>query len=899
MPGRQSSSVRGRFAWLATRAERTSRLQRFRRYWVWRQRREALEFKLYARLLDARRSVRERAASAGALGTIARTVLVSLAGAIVLAVALELLDRLVFQRASVLRTFLPNGFADRTARRFHGGAHAGELTLFGTIAQIAGIFLGLYFAAVSGIAAAVYADVPGEVRLLLTREKLGNVYIKIVAFLGAFALVLSTAVVLGIGIGLASVAVVGVLSALSIFAFVILGLRAFYFFSPDTLAGYVINDVVPLFQASRRGRFGSKSRAIPYNYQRQAEDLLSTFRAVVSLSATRASVTERSLLRIVEGNLRLLYLYESLKGDIDSKSLWFKQRLEFPNWLTADHSSVEIALQTQTAIQGKPVSDRLWVERELQDVFRLVLKALLDRTDRAKAIEAFELVVSWTRLFGRQLAIEETLAMCALAKGLIEENLASRSQGDRSVESIALADCLATLPMQVVLGMSDRLRPLTADAFVKATSGVDPLSPLSGAWPTEVVEQREYIAERLGNERLVERKRLTADWYISQVLALSMSRFFARVVPRLLAELETLPTMATARLDQGQTILAAAIVQRGLESCQKFSVHLGEFSDSLERIAALRKAGDIPWVETDWEDAQRRVGEVRTQLLLLIARIAVEVSSLETGGEIPDFFGAAYAFLAEECFEDSVHGRADKFQRLYPAFFSASLSANERLNRQLADYDQRTQILFSTETLEDLLEISGYALLKRELGEGQCWAVVKDLWDRYLANRDRTQFFTFLFAVLSYRGSVFGIKPRDIGRTSWRMAFQRYLVEGGHVRSRYGGLADIDFDLDLNDEDVQIASPLLRVAGSGLTGQGAAQAFVVEYLLAWPEAQGLDLPRETQRFQGSLAFYNRDRVLEDLDADDDVPPPENAPADPPEEDGAAGDEHDDVGGTDA
>ena len=894
MFGRRLDSLRERYGWLATRAERISRFQRFRRYWVWRQRLENAQFKFFARLINTQRSLRERRAAVGAAGTIAKTVAFSLIAAVALAVALELLDRLVFQRSPVLRSFLPNGFADRTARRFRGGAHSGELTLFGTVAQITGIFLGLYFAAVSGIAAAVYADVPGEVRLLLTREKLGNVYIKIVAFLGAFALVLSTAVVLGISVGLANVAVVGVLSALSIFAFVMLGLRAFYFFSPDTLAGYVIADVVPLLQGSRRGRFGSKSRAIPYNYQRQAEELLSTFRAVVSLSATRPSVTERSLLHIVQGNLRLLYTYESLKGDIDSKSLWFKQRLEFPKWLTSDHSSVDMALRTQTAIQAKPVADRLWVERELHDVFRIVLEALLARPDRARAIEALETLVSWTRVFGRQLAVDETLALSTLATGLIEVHLSARPQGDRSVESVALADLLATFPMQIVLGMSDRLRPLTAEAFVKATSGVDPLASLQSPWPLAVVEQREYIAERLANERLVERKRVTQDWYVSQVLALSMSRFFARVVPLLVAELERLPAVATVRLDEGQPIIAASIVQRGIEGCEKFAVHLGEFSDCLERIAALRRIKDMPWVETDWDDAQRRVGEVRTELLLLTARISVEVSDLETGGEIPDFFGASYAFLAEECFDDVLHARTEKFQRLYPAFFSACLNAYERLNRELAGYDQQTQIVFSTETLADLLEISGYALLKRELGEEACWAVVKELWDRYLANRDRTQFFTFLFAVLSLRGSLFAIKPRDIGRTSWHMAFQRYLVEQGFVTNRFGGLVD-DFD----EEDVAVASPLLRVAGSGIMSQGAAQAFVVGYLLTWPEAQGLDLPRETQRFRESLAFHSRDRVIEDPATPEDATPEDATPDQGDDEAAESGNEPDDPGGEDA
>ena len=209
----------------------------------------------------------------------------------------------------------PNHFADHLARRFRTGAGSGaEQSLFGTVAQIAGIFLGLYFTAVSAIAAAVYADVPGEVRLVLLREKVGNVYIRTVAFLGAFALILLSAITLGVRVGLLNVAVTGVLSALSIFAFVVLGLRAFNFFSPDTLVGYLIADIVPLIDASQRGSFGVANRAIPYNYQRRAEDLLGTLQSVIRLSSSRQSVTARSLLQTVRSIFQLVYFYASKKA---------------------------------------------------------------------------------------------------------------------------------------------------------------------------------------------------------------------------------------------------------------------------------------------------------------------------------------------------------------------------------------------------------------------------------------------------------------------------------------------------------------------------------------------------------------------------------------------------------
>jgi hypothetical protein len=475
--------------------------------------------------------------------------------------------------------------------------------------------------------------------------------------------------------------------------------------------------------------------------------------------------------------------------------------------------------------------------------------------------------------------------LAEISSGLAAEHLAARPECDRTVESIAIADLSTCVLMQIVLGMSDRLRPMTADSFAEETADLDPIASLSTSWPLEVVNQREYIGERLARERIVEGERISADWYVRQLLALSMSRFFARAVPVLVVQLEKMPASVQDRLDAQQPIIAAAILQRGLETCQKFAVHLEEFSASLGRIATLRRAMDMPWTDTDWEDAQERVAEVRTQLLLLTAKVAIEVSSIDTGGEIPDYFGASYRFLAEECLQDIVSNRPETFGRLFPAFFASSLSAHERLTRDLAAYDQKSQIIFSTEPIDDLLEISGYAILERELGNAECWASVKELWDRYLQANDRTQFFTFLFAVLSYRGATFGIKPGDIGRTTWQQAFRQHLVDQG-LRPRRGyGLYGLD------DEEFDVDSPLLRAATEGMGLRDTSQAFIAGYLLTWPESQGLELPRETQVFLESLEF-SRGRQEDDDDEaasfDDDVAPPEeatNEPADEPPSDG--------------
>ena len=111
---------------------------------------------------------------------------------------------------------------------FHldGGASA---SLLSTLAQIAGVFLGLYFAAVGTLISARYSNVPPNVRELMFADKLGNQYIKLVALFGAVATLLLAAQSIGLQTGLLNMVLVTILGVATILSFVLLGRRAFEF----------------------------------------------------------------------------------------------------------------------------------------------------------------------------------------------------------------------------------------------------------------------------------------------------------------------------------------------------------------------------------------------------------------------------------------------------------------------------------------------------------------------------------------------------------------------------------------------------------------------------------------------------------------------------------------------
>ena len=63
-------------------------------------------------------------------------------------------------------------------------------TLLQAVIGVGGVFIGLYYAAISAIGGAIYATVPNNIRDLLAHEQIGNAYMRLLALLTSFAVCL-------------------------------------------------------------------------------------------------------------------------------------------------------------------------------------------------------------------------------------------------------------------------------------------------------------------------------------------------------------------------------------------------------------------------------------------------------------------------------------------------------------------------------------------------------------------------------------------------------------------------------------------------------------------------------------------------------------------------------------
>jgi hypothetical protein len=117
-------------------------------------------------------------------------------------------------------------------------------TLLATVAATCGVLIGLYYAATTAIAGAIYSNVPNTIRDLLARDRVGNIYMNFLSFVTFPSIALLAMKAAGLPpIWLAALLLL--LSAgVSIVAFVRLGARAFYLFDPTTLSAGLGHELI-------------------------------------------------------------------------------------------------------------------------------------------------------------------------------------------------------------------------------------------------------------------------------------------------------------------------------------------------------------------------------------------------------------------------------------------------------------------------------------------------------------------------------------------------------------------------------------------------------------------------------------------------------------------------------
>lgn len=836
-PGPPKVGVHTLVRWLRHAPQRRYEWQLRRVYWRLRRNLLGLEFWLGKGIFRSKKQVRESIESASILASMLRTIVSQATVAIVLVAALWFLDR-----------YVPTVAAIPINKELYA-------SLLSTMAQVSGVFLGLYFTAVSVVASTVYARVPGDVRSVLMQEKVGTVYVRLVALLGAASILLLAMTAGGVQPHFLHLALIVLLSVLGVFSFVVLGTRAFYFFDPTSLADYVVRDLLEAIRLATPAGIEWDKPSFQAHYQTMAERALDTYHNLVSLALAEAHLGGRAAAALISRLFGVLNAYATEKIKIPGDSRWFKYGPRHREWLTTDYTQVARALQTGTALQPESVPNPMWLERRVERIALEAVRSFVEHKDYRNLYSILNAAQTILDRLGERLSIEEGLALFRALRPEVQR-VALMDEETEETEQLALRlavhDVYAMGLASLVLGVSRRVSQITAESFSALMESVNWLKPrhIYGLnVPRSVLEQLEYLRAGLEFEFRAGGALQSPVWYREQIACIGLARCLANAASELVGELAgSIVGEAKAVIDAGRHLPAAQIIQRGMEVVEKFRYHMREIRGCSERLGVLRRITDIPWPVTDWEKLDQRIEASREELIVLLGPLAMYLVVAPRREGLPDYFGQAYAVLAQESYAAMAQGREDLFKKLFPSLFLSGLKAFDRLREHLGGEGQERMLVYSTEPIADLLELSGYAIIYSELDIKGFWDVAHQLWDRYFEQLpDREAGANFIDGIVEYRRSLFAVLPRDLARTSWKQDLENRLRERGLMEDvfarRFGG----------REQGTRHASPVIRaLARSEFLFEGPTDVFMAVYMATRPEAARLDLGRRTESFASTL-----------------------------------------------
>jgi hypothetical protein len=362
--------------------------------------------------------------------------------------------------------------------------------------------------------------------------------------------------------------------------------------------------------------------------------------------------------------------------------------------------------------------------------------------------------------------------------------------------------------------------------------------------PTPVLEQLEFVQQRLEFERRAEGRAISPHWYLKQLVFQPMADSLRQQWDVLIEVLSHFYVHQAKQLsEKGQYLLASGFISRGLEFCDKALTHLPKAQTIAESLETLRVLPTLSWPEWNWEGTSKELSEAQDLLISYLAQCIPGLAAIDRTEDIPDYFGQAVHLTGEWCFRALVDNNPDLLSKIFPNYFGGALNIREILREKTADWDPQAAMSVLSEPLIDLCELSGYAYLLAELhGEPRLWETCRSMWERFFKNFE--QGLGLVAGTIAY----FGMAHRSILRTQWKMRIDHLLRSMPRQREPVRHSRDVILPIPLHMEIIDHPSLLVRVMGGIYSDDipsfyDGLDIFVDLYLREKPEARNLDLGR--------------------------------------------------------
>ena len=689
-------------------------------------------------------------------------------------------------------------------------------SLLATITAIGGVFIGLYYTAISVVAGTAYAEVPNNIRDLLARERIGNIYMRTLSLLTVLGLVLLVIDALGYPPLEYGVVLIGMWSAFTVFAFVSLGARAFHLFDPTSLSNNLFEELRRNQRQVRVGGFKWRDSALQSHAHREASSILETVLTLASITEREPHLNGKPYVSLCKNLISFLIHYENARKQIPTNSRWYGQRTVHPVWYQSSGSNVTIAHQFATSLMPTTESDFRWIENRILPVICNCLEVNVTQGRAELVHEVLQDIHAYVNKLGQEGQVDFAFSFARQVFDLMAKALLKPVDIPRSREPAAhsaMVEQLAMLPLTILLAyvetIGDRSRN-AVEAQLKRVKWSHSSGIYKAGFHQQDLKKLEWLQQRLSVEQQVEGEVISPDWYLEELMRSNSSLYFEQSLNILYDEaLSIYEQWIKVATEANHPIFSAIFVTREYEYIDKLEAHEETYARNWNEHLEPREIKGLDWPSIEFEELKQRAKRHKLTLLRSMSIEASTLLTIERTDSIPDFAGQFLHFVAESLIEAMYENNSLQVRHVFTHYLCASIGQFLQIRPEgnLDDWREQIKLKTSIAPLLDLMDLSGYAYLYASYrGESALKDAIAGAWDHYLnANKDR-QPLALLGAVVTLAEQPLEMPHRSDVRYRWRQTAARRLKGLERRAFSQSGVNELVPELYVMHED-----PLVRV----------------------------------------------------------------------------------------
>ncbi|MBD8666530.1 hypothetical protein OQ519_27630 [Pseudomonas lurida] len=659
------------------------------------------------------------------------------------------------------------------------------VTFLSAVGGIGGVFIGLYYAALSSVGSAIYAKVPNNIRDLLTQERSGTVYMRFLSALTLLCITLVSFRVCGLPAIIVAVPVVGLLAGAGVVAFVKLGKSAFNLFDPTALSHHVFEDFNKWVSLARVHGYRWNDAAFQNHAYKQASRSIDTLKLLIEMAATEPHQNGHPLVSLVGNTIEFLAVYEVIKAQIPSDSYWYPEQFKHKDWYATAGYNVKIAHVTGTSLQPDMVRNLNWVEDQLSPyILRCITVNLnqgrhLETMRVLNKVESYIAVLVFTGGVTKAFDLIEHVSGVVIDLATVETDAVYKLS---KIERLSLVEAVATMPISMALNLAayanNHSREILAGKIEGVSWGANESLYMQGL-PSHLLPQMEWLQRRMEFERLAEGKHVTPFWYQLELLCFAEAKALAKIMREFPERSKSYFHNVYERLrTKKNPWFYAAAQSREHEFWHKAERTMSSMKKNWLEIQEARVIPGLQWPAIDLSVIDEGLRSNQRALVQNMAAQGIILASAEMPSEYPDYAGQFLHITGESIFAALCANDEKHIKAIFAVYLLGCFSRFEKLKPKAGAIENAEHKLhIASSAIIDLMELSGYSRFLAEFHQNsELWDAVKAAWI-VLIKGEQNVSTEYLQAIIKFSRTAYALPHRSELRFDWERKINSMLDE--------------------------------------------------------------------------------------------------------------------------